>query len=459
MKTDPRYLAVLFLLAACFGLQAQQHLTLYHMPQVPQSYTLNPGKIPWVKTYAGIPTLTALQVEANAGNLAYSDIRFAMDGNLHDFDFERLNARIGDGPVKVQAEVSLKAISFGTRLPSGFLHAEVADQVFSGVQLSHDIADLFEQIQRFNAVPEDVRYDFSDTELSGSYVRSYAVGYTHVFAPGLSAGIRAHYLEGMVYVRTEENTLAFVRSGAENRLDILGSIEFQAAGLLRIDEFKGKYLVPGDKPGHGFSVDLGVNYLLNDRIELSFSALNLGGITWKKERSNVVLSLSSTLAAYFQSTDLETFETGWEEVYHSLVEQGKHSELEKIKQSLPVRLYLGGLYQLTPQTSLGAVLQTRHSVFSGMDWGMAASVNTRLHKVLGVSGALQYNSFGDFGLGMGLNADLGPVQLYLVSDDLFTTLHFKQANYATAEVGLNLVFGKLDRAGHLGYYGYPAMAP
>jgi len=174
-----------------------------------------------------------------------------------------------------------------------------------------------------------------------------------------------------------------------------------------------------------FSLDLGATYELEEWM-FSASILNLGNSKWKENGYRL---------------------TGSNDVI-------KVKE-EKVKFTVPTRLYLGASRQFSPKWNYAALF---NSTFyeGGANASATVSLNGAVGKALSTSvsytAGYQYNN-----LGLGLRLRFLPgSDLYFVTDNIIQAFSFKKAQRLTAAVGINLSFGvedkHLDESEELGFH-------
>ncbi len=421
---------------------SQHNLVLYNMPQVPQSSLLNPGQIPLMNGYFGFPLISG--VKAGVGNTGFTYNQFDMStmDDAYDFNYNGLRMYLKEGTNRFVSDNELRLLSFGSRVGKGFFHVDVGDVVYLSGSYTPDGLDMFHDIQqqRFFFDDAEATFDLSGNELNGAYYRSYSVGYAHQVLPNLSVGGRFRYLQGKLSAWTENEALMFRYPGDGNYFRVEGQMNLLASGLNRVNDLDASlFLFEGGN--HGFAIDFGGVYRVSDKVELSFSAVNLGQISWKKDINYQVIGDH----LQFSAIDIGDHLDLWGEVADSLVNGQPFNEDVRFTTPLPQRYYLGGNYYFRPNTSVGLVINPVR--FNGAtDVSVALSGNTRVGRVLGLSAAVAYNRYTPFNLGLGLSLDLGFFQLYALTDNLIGAFDWKNSHTVQGQVGINFNFGAFRRS-------------
>lgn len=420
---------------------SQHSLVLYNMQQVPQSNLLNPGQIPLMKAYFGFPFISGVRVGAGNTGFTYNQFDMANKNDAYDFDYAGLRDHLKSGTNRVSTDFEIQLISFGFRVGKGFLNVDVGDVVFGSGTYTPALLDMFDDIQNYRLIIQEMEttYDQSRQDLNGAYYRSYSVSYGHQVLPNLSLGGRFRYLQGKVGTWTENEGLMFHYPGDGNYFQVRGQMNLLSAGTNNFDDPESSFFLFGGG-NHGFAFDFGGVYRVNDQIELSISAVNLGQITWKKDVNYQVVADH----LQFSAVDIEDHLDLWGEIGDSLLNGQPVNADVRFTTPLPQRFYLGGNYYFNPNTSLGLVINPVR--FNGAtDVALAVTGNMQIGKTLGLSAAMAYNRYSPFNLGLGMSLDLGPFQLYAITDNLISTFSWKNAHAVQAQFGINFKFGSMGR--------------
>jgi hypothetical protein len=199
----------------------------------------------------------------------------------------------------------------------------------------------------------------------------------------------------------------------------------------------------------GFGLDLGATYQLNDKIDLNFSIVDLGFINWKSDVKNYVND-GSTFE--FSGIDIDDF------ILKNNVDTSKNSSLQRVLDSLGeafnleekneayrsnliAQIYIGGSYQLSEKGKAGALIQSEY--FKGkLNPSITLSYNHKFTKWFHATASYTVinNSYNNIGGGFVVHP--GPVQLYIVADNILGAIQPQNARHMQVRAGINLVFGK-----------------
>jgi Family of unknown function (DUF5723) len=201
----------------------------------------------------------------------------------------------------------------------------------------------------------------------------------------------------------------------------------------------------GNSPltGSGFGVDLGVSYQLNDKISFSASAINLGSIKWAQENGVTAQSKSSGTFDWkgynyrIGADDNPKLNTD------SLTQAAKDVLIPGVtakaySSSLPSAFYVGAAYQLTQKQQVSVVFRTQ-TAGSVTNTLLGANYRFQLLKSLQLSAGVSLPSGAAMTFGGGFVWSPGPLQLYLMTDNISGV---DNANRMNLQAGLNIVLRK-----------------
>lgn len=414
--------------------RTQHNLVLYNMQQVPQSGLMNPGQIPLMKGYFGLPGLGGISISGANSSWNYGLIDRA--GATDEFDFGLLRGQMASGHQRLRTQAEVQLFNLGFRTGRGYVHLHVSDNAYASGQYSPVALALLDDLQQGSPLSD---YDLQQLGSTGAYYRSYALGYAHRITPAFSVGTRLRYLQGFVGARTINQRLAFHHVQATQQFNISGELHLMAAGLTKLEEPDPATFLfdPGNS---GFALDLGAVYRLGRKVELSLSAVNLGRIRWREDVSLQVVDGQMSFAARDADTHIEE----WKDIVDDLQDGDRVDGQQQFTTPLPLSCYLSANYYVRTSTSFGLLINP--VIHDGRtDLGLAVSANTRLGKFLGLSLAFGQNRYHDLNLGAGASFDFGPLQIYAATDNVLVIRDWQEANAAQGQVGINLNFGRLKR--------------
>ena len=268
-----------------------------------------------------------------------------------------------------------------------------------------------------------------------------------------SVGGRIKLLSGIANVSTPKHKASIHTDTEYYQLGVETDYQINAAGLFNIQglvddgdfeiNFEEEELSVGSlfrKPNLG--IDLGANWvLLNDKLMLSASIIDLGAIKWKNNTKNYQAKGTFDFEGLSLNALLENGEQAGEALLDTLSSAFDFQESENgYTLMLPTKTYLSARYKAHRWLTLGLLSYTefyRGEVYNGL----AIDATTHLGKVLdfGLTGSYVYRSPN---LGMHLALKLGPFQMIAATDNVLALVKPANHSFTTARFGMNLAFGK-----------------
>jgi len=431
----------IFLLLLSFGLSAQQDLTLYQLSGVPQSNIVNPAFVPDVKMVIGFPALSS--INANYNNVSFSvNDGFEVDGTTLVVDFDVLVSKLKEDNY-IYNQAQNQWFMFGYQFGKNYLQLGISDKVMLDLTFPKSI---FELALHGNAAFLGERVDVGGLGFNGTHYRELSLGYARQLDKW-SLGIHTNILFGLANVYTRTSNLGIYTDPETYDITISGDIEVNTSGLDNIDEF-GNYMT--NLRNMGFSFDLGAVYKLNKEWELSMSLLDLGAIYWKHDIKSYVNNGKSfalngiDIKEYFDGEDLDT-DSIVEEIRDSIADVFTLDEVnDKYSTPLTPKWYIGAKYKLTEKHRFYGTVNLQF-FRAGIRPDFSLGYEFKLEKYLSVTAnySIYGGSYSNIGIGVQVRA--GPVQFYIMSDNVLAGFNF--FNYQTIHYrfGFNLLFGDLDQ--------------
>jgi hypothetical protein len=432
----------LVLMGTLSNLFAQQSMTFYNMQSVSQSNYINPARMPDNKINIGLPGISNSYFSVSNSGFAFSDL-VKKNGDSLDLDFNSFLSALSDkNYMSLAAHVD--ALSVGVKIGQrNYLSFNITAK--NNVRFSYD-KDPFELLINGNAPFIGKNKSLNVGVNAAAYIE-YGVGFARTFMENkLSVGGRLKYLSGLYSINTANSNVHISTNDQNYGLEITSNIEINTAGLDEDnDSTDVSDLIFGGN--NGISLDLGGTYRLNDEWEFSASLLDLGSIKWTENVTNYV-SKEPGKKLEFEGlewdeifNDTTEVEESFEELADSLEDQFDLLETNKsYSTALPSQLYLGANYYLNENTNIGGLLYTQF--FDGrLISGIGLSFNKKFSRVFSVNGSYSYWNREAANIGAGFSANLGPVQFYMVSDNILAAMNWDNAQSTNIRFALNLRFG------------------
>jgi hypothetical protein len=438
---------IFLLLSQVHGLLSQNEGTMYFMNALPQVVYINPAFVPKYKVSVGLPCSSIFISYSNNG-FAYND-GIVKNGNDVTADLVKLQSALRPKnyvTLAAQAEVFRLSMKVSPRL---YLTYNATAKMYGRVLLPKDLIGLFiEGNSAFvgataSLAPKGESMVFLENALGGAFTVN----------KDLVIGARVKWLKGIVNATTKDATLDLTFDETNYAVTMTGSldartsgIQFLTSGDFDFENDRKKYL-----KNNGFGIDLGATYRLMDRLNLSFSVVDLGFIKWTNDTHGYQLDKATYT---FSGIDLNEVLNGNDDYLSSVADslQANFEPTEKAipayKTPTPTKMYLGGTFEIRRNFTAGVVLYSE--MFRGRTaLGTTLGLTKNFGKRFSASGTytISNSSFNNIGLGTSLN--LPPFQLYLVGDNILRAAaggkelnkFINSTQVFNLRLGLNLVFG------------------
>ncbi|MDX2071516.1 MAG: DUF5723 family protein [Haliscomenobacter sp.] len=453
--SQPLWLACSFWLLAN-SIFAQRNLTLSQLTFAPQSYLVNPGRIPLSKYNIGLPLMSGANGAVSSSGFRLGDFRKGsnVEGGP-DNPYKKFLDDL-DQQNYAQMDVSVNLLDLGFRIGSrNYINVFANETMNALMQYPRPLAEMLFNVGNSKIVNRT--YNIQDFQYNVLQYRSIGIGYTRQINKKLSIGFRAKSLMGISQIQTSNDSMRFVSDADDRFFGVLGNLSFMSSGVQNLKPYYGilgnlnfgslatqalqrnpsNYLQ--NTGNNGFAFDLGLQLNVNKELDLYASLLNVGSITWKND---VTINPLADDNIEFPTQDLDYFNSEVLEFVDSL---GRKATIDTtFKTRLPALLYVGGSYFVTPTTSIDVVLNPRFYL-GEIDFGFGVGITTRVNKILQVGGNISSFNKSTINFGAGAALNLGPAQLYLASDNIIPLFAFNSSKTAHFNLGLTFNFGRQTR--------------
>ncbi len=428
---------------------SQKNFTLYSLNETSQAINLNPGFKQKNRFYLSLPIGMQNFSIVNSGfTLSNLITTRPQDDSLTFAPGLAISKMAKTNYVNVEAYNELFALGFKAK--KSYITLNVTNRLQTRFTYPKDLFKLAFEGNGASLLGQRASLDGLGLDLM-SYIE-YGIGYNRTFFDKLTLGVRAKALSGVANVKTVKSQLGLTTDATTFDLTFDGAMQVNSASLSQFSDTNNTDLYNVNAitsnlfnfKNAGFALDLGASYQLNDRIQLSSSLLDLGFIKWKTNVSNYT---SNDVNYTFKGVDfkdlLDTVKA--KKVGDNLMDTlGKvfnaDHNTNSYSTALHTKFYIGGKYKLTKNFSAG-VLMYNEIVAKKYSAGASVSLTCQLRNWFGVS--VNYSAYGRSynNLGFGFNLKGGPLQFYLMSDNLMAAINYETAKVVHVSFGMNIVVG------------------
>lgn len=441
--------------------------TSYFLSNLPQRYRLNPAYQPEYKVFIGLPALSGISVNYLNSSFTAEDLLTKFQDSVYmDIDkfYKSLRKR---NYISFNNENSI--LSIGVKAKSWYGTLDITQK---NDFLFRYNKDIFTFLKYGNT--DHPNMDFGKLGLNASSYVEIALGLSKQVNNKLTVGGRFKYLMGIANVNMTDSDLSVStdKETGDMTLHSRQNIRISAPVMITdeyglpfalnqpidwddiemdTDDLTVSSFLHGKNPG--FAIDLGGEYKLNDKIDLSASLTDLGFIRWGNKEYNYNFYQNTTFkweGADISGSILDKEDEGYYSVdsaFTRLTDSLKDDFRLSNKGGsyttmLSPKLYLGATYRLNKMFTVGALF--RASLVNKMFLpSLTASANARFLRNVSASVSYSITRGSYVNLGAGLTAKLGPFQLYVETDNLLAC-NYTNTQSASARFGINLLFGHKD---------------
>jgi len=428
-------LSFIFITAFLQETSAQNNI-LYGMHNIPQTINTNPAKQPGCNVFIGYPAISGIYLDVNNSALTLGTIFKPRADQPDSFliDLDAIENAMGETNY-INAELNISILNFGFRLHNGFyFNFGINNRTIQNFAYPKALME----IRRGNYREGDEPLSFNFFENFMNY-NEYSVGLSKQFHNNITVGGKIKVLSGNANFRTQNldidwRTETAVDSMYEWTFDT--QLNAQSASIIAWDSIiDGNVNIEDYKPmdliftgNTGLAVDLGIEYKYNNKLQVSASVLDLGFIKWKTDAQ--VYTQEGTFR--FSGLDIGSYFSDVEEaqgvepttITDDMVDTLLNfidPTIEELAYTtgLNTKIFVGANYFVTKNIDFGLLYKGQiynKTLFSSY----TVSVNTNFFKAWSFSAAYSIMDNMYNNLGLGLAYRLGPIQMYLLTDNFST---------------------------------------
>ncbi|WP_299111208.1 DUF5723 family protein [uncultured Winogradskyella sp.] len=451
----------------------QNKQLLFGFNDIPQSVMVNPSTTLDNNWFVGFPLLSHFHVNFGSSGMSAFDL-FADDGRDFNSKLQSLIFRLDDNDF-FTATQSLDVFSGGFAFGKGI---EKDRYLSFGMYIETDVIAYYPKDYAILAYEGNASnigrvFDLSDLNVRGEVVSVFHVGITKKVNNKLTVGARGKIYSSIFNINSTENRGTFTTQVGQNNLlshtfNLDLSVNTSGIGSLIDDDnsdisndiktLRRRLLFGGNL---GLGLDFGFTYEASEQLVFEGSLLDFGFIRHNKDLENYSLSGSYVYEGinplFPEMPDGQTAEDYWDEVADNFEElfevdstKTKYTTWRPVKLNAAVRYKFGkknskdcnclaedGGYLNAVGAQLYAIKRPKAPQLA-----LTAFYYRRVFNDLSVKATYTIDSFSFTNMGFGLSTDIGPLNFYLLADNLLEYQNIAKAQSASLQFGLNLVFGK-----------------
>ncbi len=401
-------------------LSAQQDMSIFLQNNLIQSITTgNPAGMSAGKVAVALPDL---HLGVQNGSFHLGDM-FVKTNQGEFFNLEKAISKMDETGNKHRSFFDVAGLALVVRAGER-TQFSISQSFRSGFQMKYP-ASLAGMTWYGNAAYLDQTLDLSSVASVIAY-NNIGLGVARRLNDKLTLGARLNILSGMACMQTVSGQLKMRTSGENYQLTVESDLQLQTVGMpdftkegirdIRTEEIRSNAF---SWTNPGLSLDLGITLKPVETVELGLSVSGLGGIAW----SGNALSQSSSGIRTFEGVTINPFDNQEGEFTGISLQDsvfgvlGLKTATAAFSAVLPVRALATARYSAGNNLSYGAVLQ--YISWNGVSGaGISAQVQRQAGRVFSLGAMAGFNTLSGFQAGASAVVKLGPVQLFLISDDI-----------------------------------------
>jgi len=467
MKSKKRTIvaSLIFLALVSFPVLGQIPNSMFFMPGVPQSNRINPAIQPGCGFYLGFPGLAPLRFEISSSSLGFSDLVY------HNAEIDSLitpfhplgdkQAFLDELDVKnmIISDFGVSLASFGFRSGKSFISFDISSRLDGNIYFPRGIFDL-----AFTGAVDGGNLSLGGFGADITAFNEIGLGWSRkdFLIPNLDLGVRGKVLFGLANVATKSSVLDIATSLDEWNLHSEMEVAISAIPLLLdlenyevdFNNFEppplGFETIDFSNPGEildkvftgqfGLGVDVGLNYRPIPQLMLSASMLDIGYINWKNSQQanfNFDYDFAGIEVNPFTGVDTTMITELLDSLGNSFVITAGAPYMTRLNS----KLFIGASYYPIEKIGFGLLSRTDF-LNNAIAQQFTGTVNMTTGKFINLSLSYSYMQKTFNNIGAGLSFNLGPLNMYLISDNIISA-GWKPLETRSVNLwfGMNLTFG------------------
>ncbi|USD26915.1 DUF5723 family protein [Flagellimonas marinaquae] len=471
--------AVVFCCATTF---AQNKQLLYDFYEIPQSLMINPGVKTSQKWHVGVPVISGISVQGASSGVTVNDL-FANDGvdfttKVQERLLDVMSNRDDFGST---SQIEGFTIGFrGKNRPDDYYSFGMYGEMDVISYWPKDLAILAFEGNGGNNIGRS--FDLGDLNVRGEMVNVFHFGINSKVNSDLTMGIRGKLYSSVFQFQSIKNSGSFVTIQGTNNIfesAINTDMQLQTAGVKGfydiVDEdsgttrkdverlFSKRVLLGGNL---GLGLDFGFSHQLNQQTTITGSILDLGFIYNAKDVWNYTFSGSTVTdgISVILPDDINNLDNDlWQDLIDEIDEALPHGENQEAYISWrPVKLYGsirydfgeggnplsdncgcavnpgGGINRDYYRNSLGGQLFMIKRP-KGIQPALTGFYQRRLGRAITLKATYTMDKYSYTNVGLGTSLQMGPVNFYVLADNLLSYSNLADSHYASLQFGFNII--------------------
>lgn len=472
------YLIAFSLCLYTYQVGAQNKQLLYDFEEIPESLLINPGMKTSYNWHTSVPMLGGISLYAGNSGATPSDL-FGNDGIPYNDKFRDKVAYGMNFRDEVSGNFQINIIDIGFRGKNNDNYYSIG--LYTEMDgIGYFPKDLITLAHEGNANFIGKKFDLNHVKFRGEALNVYHIGLNKKVSNQLSIGARAKLYSSIFsfnstgnkgYLLTTQGQNNLLRTTLDADLEIRTSGVFELKDVLdddSIDNSSGISKILANRAllggNLGFGFDVGFAYNIDDRTTFTGSLLDVGFIYHTKDtRTYSLKGIASTEGVeVVLPDDLNSGENKWQTLIDDIETQVPYSVYSEnfitfrpTKLNISLRRDFGEIIEPKENCNCTSAVggDARGRIYKNSYGGHLYAINRPRGPQMALTGFYQHRlgnimtlkttytvdkfSFTNIGLGASLQA--GPINMYLLADNLLGYRNLADSHYASIQFGLNII--------------------
>ncbi len=444
---------------------AQNKQLLYNFTDIPQTLMTNPGADVKYKWYVGIPFFSGISMNVGSSGFSAYDL-FAIDGVDFNTKLRNVLSKTSHNDV-LSLNQQMELFSGGFKLGNNYQ----SNGYFS--------FGLYQEFDFLSYIPQDIatlaidgnknyigkRFDLGDLSAKAELLSVFHIGYHKKIQDNLIVGARAKIYSSIFnassinnagYIYTNTSTDAYYEQ------IVYSNLQLNTSGIAQYNDtnntnnfgtdFKKGILLGGNL---GLGLDLGLTYYPQSNVQFTASIIDLGSIKQSKNVENysykgfynykgLVPHFNNENAAQANYQDFKnaiveettnTSYTTWRSTKFNASAQYSFDEERVVDGSCNCE---GTDSTIFYKSTIGAQLFAMTTPRSPL-LALTTFYKRNFSKSFQMKATYTIDSFSFTNVGLGMSTKVGPVNLYVLADNVLSYADISKANSLSFQLGLNVI--------------------
>ena len=458
-----RKITLLFILIATTFCYSQNKQILYNFTSIPQSLLTNPGSDFKYNWYMGVPLLSGISANVSSSGFSAYDL-FANDG--------------------VDFNLKLRNVIFSTSREDKLAINEQIEIVNGGFKIAgqqNDTYVSFGMYQEFDAlsyVPKDIAilaldgnqdylgkvFNLGDLSAKAEMLSVFHIGFHKNSSDKFIFGIRGK-IYSSIYNANSTNNSGYIYTIPSNtgvyEQKISSQLQINTSGIAKYDDEGDESNVVKDITKRAFlggnlglGFDAGFTYYPKKNVQITGSVIDVGFIRHTKEVENQslrgVYEYKGVVPKFNSGESIESAYKGLKEAIPAETFYSNYSTWRPVKFNTSLQFSFDeerpedcDCLNYNPEkvykSAVGAqlfVMTTPRTPFVAF----TAYYRRKIINALHIKTTYTLDSYSYTNIGLGLSSNLGPVNCYVLADNLLEFRDVTKANSLSFQLGLNVIF-------------------